>query len=100
MFEEYDTYEERKYIILIIYDISDNKQRLRISKYLQTFGVRVQKSAFEARLNQKQFQRLLDGLRIKLQPEDNVRIYKLHGYEEIEVFGTKDYLEEEDVIII
>lgn len=33
-----------KYLTVIIYDISDNKQRLRMVKYLEGFGHRVQKS--------------------------------------------------------
>lgn len=37
-----------KYLILIIYDISDNKHRLEISKLLEGYGTRIQKSAFEA----------------------------------------------------
>lgn len=100
MIEEYDFYEEKKYIVLIIYDISDNKHRTKFAKYLSSYGVRVQKSAFEARLNKKQFKALMEGLYRQIKPEDNVRVYKLQGYEEITVFGSKNYLQEEDVIII
>lgn len=91
---------EVKYIVLIIYDISDNKHRLKISKYLSSFGQRVQKSCFEARLNKNQYQRLVEGLKKRLKQEDNVRVYKILGQEEIETFGNKDYEELEDVIII
>lgn len=31
-----------KYLILIIYDISDNKHRLEISKLLEGYGTRIQ----------------------------------------------------------
>ena len=31
-----------KYLILIIYDISDNKHRLKISKLLEGYGTRIQ----------------------------------------------------------
>ena len=36
-----------KYLILIIYDISDNKHRLEISKLLEGYGTRIQKSALK-----------------------------------------------------
>lgn len=38
--------EQRKYIVLIIYDIIDNKRRLTLSKLLCGYGIRVQKSSF------------------------------------------------------
>ena len=51
-------YSERKYIVLIIYDIISNKQRLKIAKLLSGYGNRVQKSAFEARLDKKRYARM------------------------------------------
>lgn len=91
---------EVKYIVLVIYDISNNKHRLRIAKYLNSFGQRVQESCFEARLNKKQYKKLIEGLKKLLKTDDNIRVYKIYGREEIETFGFKDYKELEDVIII
>jgi CRISPR-associated endoribonuclease cas2 len=88
-----------KYTVLVIYDITDNKQRLKLAKYLMRFGHRVQKSAFEAKLNKKLYDKMMAGLKRMLSEEDNVRIYKLHGSEEITVIGSCNY-EEEDIIII
>ena len=34
--------------VLIIYDIVDNKKRIKLSKMLLGYGFRIQKSAFEA----------------------------------------------------
>lgn len=98
-FEEQEE-KERKYTVLIIYDISDNKHRYKIAKYLLQFGFRVQKSAFEARLTKKQYTRLVTGLEALILEGDNIRIYRLKGYEEIKVFGSKDYSVDDDVIII
>lgn len=92
--------EEKKYIVLVIYDIVDNKRRLKVSKHLASYGNRVQKSAFEARLTGKKYKKLLEGLEKLMDPTDNVRIYKMTGYEEITVYGNKDYPHEEDVILI
>ena len=46
---------ERKFIVLMIYDIVDNKRRNKMVKCLEAYGVRVQKSAFEALLNRRHF---------------------------------------------
>ena len=98
--EEADVFSERKYVVLIIYDIIPNKQRVKMAKLLSGYGNRVQKSAFEARLNKKQYARLLRDIRRIMKEDDNVRIYKLHGYEEIMTFGDKKYETIEDVIVI
>ena len=78
-----------KYLILIIYDISDNKHRLEISKL-----------AFEAWLNKKHFEKLLSKLKEMTRVTDNIRIYKLHGYGEVTVLGDQNYVNGDDVIII
>ena len=88
------------YIVLVIYDISDNKHRQKMAKYLESYGHRVQKSCFEARLNKKQYGEMLSGLEKRVREEDNLRIYQIRSYEEIKLFGSKDYSMEEDVIII
>ncbi len=98
--DEYNACSERKYIVLIIYDIISNKQRVKMAKLLSGYGNRVQKSAFEARLNKKQYARMLIDIKKMLKSEDNIRIYKLHSYEEIKTFGEKKYEIMEDVIVI
>ena len=40
-----------EYNYLIIYDISDEKRLRRIAKLMESYGVRVQKSVFETKLN-------------------------------------------------
>ena len=45
----------KKFIVLVIYDVVDNKTRNHLVKCLERYGVRVQKSAFEALLNRKQY---------------------------------------------
>ena len=53
---------EQKSLVLVIYDIIDNKRRTRLVKILEGFGFRVQKSAFEARLSERQYQKLLSSI--------------------------------------
>ncbi|SJZ76919.1 CRISPR-associated protein Cas2 [Pilibacter termitis] len=43
---------------LLIYDIVSNKRRVKLSKILEGYGVRVQKSCFEGRSDEQTFQRL------------------------------------------
>lgn len=45
--------DDNRYIVLIIYDITDNKRRLSMVRCLEQFAVRVQKSAFEGFLTPK-----------------------------------------------
>ena len=91
--------EEIKYIVLIIYDIMDDKHRRNLVKILSSFGLRVQKSAFEARLNKRQYNKLLSKLDKYYRDDDNIRIYRLQEYEEVKVYGTEDYSAEEVIVI-
>ena len=91
--------EEIKYIILIIYDITDDKHRRNLVKILTSFGLRVQKSAFEARLNKRQYNKLLSKIEKFYRDSENIRIYRLQEYEEVRVYGTEDYSAEEVIVI-
>ena len=90
----------KKHLTVIIYDISDNKQRLRMVKYLEGFGRRVQKSAFEAWLSKSKFDKLCAGMDNIVHEEDHVKIYWLRGSSETYVWGDPPNFEEEDVVII
>ena len=51
-----------KYLVLIIYDISSNKRRTKMAKLLESYGFRVQRSAFEAVVSMPEYLKLLKGL--------------------------------------
>ena len=78
----------KKLYILVIYDIVDNKRRVRFAKKMNGYGFRVQKSAFEAMVTENLYRHLLHDI-----PElidcrsDSVRVYKIRGYEEVSLFG-------------
>jgi len=91
--------EEHRYLILIIYDISDNKRRTKFASFLKGYGFRVQKSAFEAHLNRKTYKKLISNIPKQILPPDNVRVYKLNGTGEVTAWGKQEP-ELEDVIII
>ena len=88
-----------KYIVLIIYDISDDIHRRNLIKILSNFGLRVQKSAFEGRLNKRQYNKLLSKIDKYFKDGDNIRIYRLQEYEEVKVYGTRNYANEEIIVI-
>jgi len=67
----------RKHYILLIYDISDNRRRIKISKLLEGYGKRVQMSAFECFLNTKQYDKLVHSIHKIAKKDDNIRIYDL-----------------------
>ncbi|MDR3212979.1 MAG: CRISPR-associated endonuclease Cas2 [Azoarcus sp.] len=65
---------------VVAYDIPDNRRRLRISRLLEGFGRRIQKSVFECDLNRDCWQRLRLELAALADPvEDKVRFYPLCG---------------------
>lgn len=91
---------DQKYVVLIVYDIVSNKQRVKMANLLSSYGARVQKSAFEARLSRKQYSKLLIDIQRMLKQDDNIRIYRMTGYEEIRTFGSREYETFDDVVII
>lgn len=91
---------EQKSLVLVIYDIIENKRRSRLVKILEGYGFRVQKSAFEARLSDRQYQKLLSAVENFALEEDNIRIYKINGQGEIRSFGIQQDEFENEVLII
>ncbi|MFO8072416.1 MAG: CRISPR-associated endonuclease Cas2, partial [Polyangia bacterium] len=74
----------------VCYDISNDRRRRKIARLLEGYGVRVQKSVFEARLDQKKLLSLRKKLERRIDPElDSVRIYRICARcrESIEVIG-------------
>lgn len=95
-----ETVENDKVFVLIIYDITDNKKRLKLSKLLLGYGFRIQKSAFEATITKKKYQELLDKLPAFISEEDSIRVYKIIGRGQVVSFGKETETETEDIIII
>lgn len=77
--------------VVICYDIPDNDRRTRVSKTLEGFGRRVQRSVFECDLTVKQYARLRRRLARLVKPEEDlVRFYTLCAgcQARIEIMGT------------
>lgn len=100
VFDEFIAEERRKYLVVVIYDIVDNSRRAKFAKYLQGFGVRVQKSAFECILPEAKYEKLVKGIPNLIGKEDQIRVYKLTSNADIRAWGTVELLEEEEAVII
>jgi CRISPR-associated protein Cas2 len=65
-------------LILISYDLENDRSRNALAKTLKDFGPRVQKSVFEADVQPKELERLYGKLeKVKLGKEDSIRLYHL-----------------------
>ncbi|MBF2027911.1 MAG: CRISPR-associated endonuclease Cas2 [Oscillatoriales cyanobacterium C42_A2020_001] len=63
-------------LVLVIYDIPDNRRRQKLSDFLEGYGRRVQKSAFECFLSLNEMQKLYQQVQRRVKPtEDDVRFY-------------------------
>ena len=91
---------ERKFIVLMIYDIIDNKRRNKMVKCLEAYGVRVQKSAFEALLNRRQYEKMLRESSILIdEAVDSLRVYVLDDIIDVYTWGIGERKETDCVIL-
>lgn len=99
----FDIREEKRddrVFVLVIYDIVDNKRRLKLSKYLKGYGFRIQKSAFEAVIKDNVYRKMIKGLPEYVTDDDNVRVYKIIGKGQVLNFGMNIETDNDEVIII
>ena len=66
--------------LLIVYDIPEDKRRLKIDKALSAYGVRVNLSVFEVTVkSEAKYKLLVDSLNTLMNmQEDSIRIYPLN----------------------
>jgi len=89
-------------LIVVSYDVVDDKRRTKLAKKLCDFGKRVQYSVFECDLSKKQLNEMIQmGLKQINQEEDSLRIYKIcsNCAAEIDSYGIKKGWEEDQVIV-
>ena len=95
-----DNPENDKVFVLIIYDIIENKKRIKLSKMLLGYGFRIQKSAFEAVISKKKYNELLERLPAYASAADSIKVYKIIGRGQVVSFGKAEENKNEDVIVI
>ena len=90
-------------MLLVSYDISDNKLRTRFSKFLSRFGYRLQYSLFEIRNSERVLENIRTEIKNNFEKEfgqtDSIMIIKINPMCEIERYGYAKN-DEEDVMII
>jgi CRISPR-associated protein Cas2 len=63
-------------LVLVVYDIADDKRRLKLSNFLEGYGRRVQESVFECFMTLDEMRKLHNRVTKKVEPSlDNVRFY-------------------------
>lgn len=93
--------DKKKLYILVIYDIVDNRRRVAFAKKMNGYGFRVQKSAFEAMITENLYRKLLVEIPHLIDnTSDTVRVYKIRGNGEVNLFGLSHRIEDEEVIIL
>ncbi len=90
-------------MLIVAYDIADNRRRYRIDKAMCGYGVRVQKSVFECHLSATELELMIEELKMHiLNEEDSVRFYSLceKDRKRIHVDGLGEVTKNWDYLII
>ena len=90
-------------MLMVSYDISDNKLRTRFSKFLSKFGHRLQYSIFEI----KNSKRILENIQVEIKADfekefeqtDSIMIFQMSKQCKITKYGYAKN-DDEDLIII
>jgi len=89
-------------LVIVSYDIIDDKKRTKLAKSLLNFGKRVQYSVFECDLGSAKIEEMKKrALEFVDLEKDSLRIYRLCQActTQIESFGIKKGWESEDIVI-
>lgn len=91
-------------MVIVSYDISNDKLRTKFAKYLSRFGHRLQYSVFEIDNSEKIVNNIVNDLKNKYEKsfsqEDSVIIFKLSSSCEVLRFGYAKNDEKDFIIII
>ncbi|MCL4703982.1 CRISPR-associated endonuclease Cas2 [bacterium] len=89
-------------LILISYDLENDRTRTALAHTLKDFGPRVQKSVFEADVTPKELERLGAKLeKVKLGKDDSIRLYHLCAEcaGKVKIWGTGKVTKDQDYYI-
>jgi len=87
----------------LCYDITDDRRRRGVSKILESYGYRVQKSVFEAFLSRSDLEELKKRLRkVIAAKEDQVRIFPMCAGcdKSMEVIGNGERIEQQWFLVL
>ena len=100
LFENWKESRNEKVFVLVIYDIIDNKRRQKLSKLLEGYGTRIQRSAFETMITKSKYNKLINILGKFASSEDSIRVYKIIGKGKVVSFGKAIDYSDDDVIVL
>lgn len=90
-------------MLIVSYDISDNKLRTKFSKYLSKFGGRLQYSVFEIKNSERIIQNIISNINKNFEKsfsqKDSVLIFNMSKQCEIVRFGFAKN-DENDLIVL
>lgn len=89
-------------LVIVTYDIENDKKRTKLHKKLKDFGPRVQYSVFEADITNEEFKKLNTVLTtIKLEKSDSIRLYIIceNCKSKIKIWGQGEITEDKDIYI-
>ena len=90
-------------IVIISYDIEEDKKRTRLANKLKDFGFRVQYSVFEADIKQNELKELKKLLKsYKLTGNDSIRLYQLceSCVNKIKIWGIGEVMKDKEIYIV
>ena len=82
--------------IVVVFDISSDKNRANIAKELFRHGLRTQKSVFEVEVNKKELQKVYDIAYRYSKKEDKVSVYE---FSNVKRFGKVEFISANDLIL-
>ena len=89
-------------LVLVSYDIQDDKKRTRLHKKLKDFGPRVQFSVFEADIQEDELLKLEKMLtQVELDEDDSIRLYHLCQacINKVKIWGQGEVTKDKDFYI-
>jgi CRISPR-associated protein Cas2 len=90
-------------LIVVSYDVPDDRRRGRLAEVLKGFGNRVQLSVFECLLEDDEVERLRRKVLREIDEQaDSVRIYRLCAScrEKVEILGRGERTEDPEVYVL
>lgn len=90
-------------LIVVSYDVPDDRRRTKLASILKDFGERVQYSVFECLVDDEALGRLRGRLAAKVaEKEDSVRIYRLCAdcRAKVEILGRGGVTEDPEVYVL
>ena len=87
--------------LLVCFDVTDDKTRLKLVKVLESFGKRCQFSIFEVNLDSEIYIRFKKEIDIiNFSENDKLFIYPIPEESGRRIFRIGPYIKEEDVIVV